>query len=164
MRTLILALCLAVSGPALAATDSVAERLLMPLSLPDMTGHAQPFSQWRGKVLVVNFWAAWCPPCRKETPGFVRLQAKHAGRNVQFVGIAIDAPDQVRAFAQRYKVNYPMLIGGHPQISVSQALGNDISGLPFTVVFDRNGQPALRHSGLLTEPRLDEILTRLSTQ
>ena len=72
----------------------------LALSLEDTTGVRQSLGQWRGKVLVANFWATWCPPCREEIPGFSRLSEKYAGRDVQFVGIGIDSAEKIRTFAE----------------------------------------------------------------
>jgi thiol-disulfide isomerase/thioredoxin len=73
---------------------------LLGVALPDADGQAQSLGQWKGKVLVVNFWATWCVPCREEMPHFVKAQRELGGRGLQFVGIAIDQPDKVQAFAK----------------------------------------------------------------
>ena len=75
--------------------------------MPDVEGREQALGQWQGKVLVVNFWATWCAPCREEMPEFVRAQAELGGKGLQFVGIAVDQADKVRQFAQEIGINYP---------------------------------------------------------
>jgi thiol-disulfide isomerase/thioredoxin len=78
----------------------------------DLAGKAQALRQWQGKVLVLNFWAPWCPPCREEIPDFIRLQERHGQAGLQFVGVALDDPDKVAAFVDETGINYPILLGG----------------------------------------------------
>ena len=92
----------------------------MAASLPDMEGKSQALAQWRGKVLVVNFWATWCSPCLKEIPEFVRMQDKFGNQGLQFVGIAIDNPVKVREFAAKYRMNYPVLVGEMDAIELAR--------------------------------------------
>lgn len=127
---------------------------VLKASLPDLEGHAQSISQWHGKVMIVNFWASWCPPCRMEMPGFIDLQDKYRDDGVVFVGIAIDSPDKVGAFAKKIGVNYPVLI------DQSSSLLN-LSGLPYTAVFDRKGELVASHAGAWPESELDGIVSKL---
>jgi thiol-disulfide isomerase/thioredoxin len=145
------------SGPGSAA---VAERLYAT-RLPDMKGNPQPLEQWRGRVLVVNFWATWCAPCREEIPGFVRLQERHGGRGLQFVGIAIDQSGKVADFAREFGINYPLLIGGMESLDLLREAGNRQAVLPYTVLIDRQGRVASRQPGGLTESRLEELVKPL---
>lgn len=134
---------------------------VMAARLVDLEGRPQPLGQWRGKVLVVNFWATWCAPCREEIPGFVRLQEKHGSRGVQFVGIAIDRRDPVQAFAREFGINYPILLGGIDMVELSRQAGNRVGALPFTVILDRNGQIVGRELGGVKEAKLDALLQAL---
>lgn len=134
---------------------------LLSLVLPDLNGREQPLAQWRGKVLVVNFWATWCTPCREEMPHFVRVQSEHGANGLQFVGIAVDQTDKVREFANELGINYPILIGGYGAIELSRALGNSIGALPFTIVVDRNGEIAYTHLGAIKEPDLRRLVKKL---
>src|SRR5437868_2616820 len=97
---------------------------LMAISLPDTGGRPQSLGQWRGKVMVVNFWATWSVPCRQEMPDFVKLQREFGARGLQFVGIAVDQPEKVEQFAKELDLNYPALVGGYGAIEPSNALGN----------------------------------------
>ncbi len=142
--------------PAAPGADSVAR--LMALELPDADGKPHALTQWRGKTLVVNFWATWCPPCREEMPAFSRLAEKHAGNGVQFVGIAIDSAAEVQKFRREVQVAYPLLIGSMDTIQVAGALGNSALGLPFTVIVDRDGRVIKSRLGTLSETELDAIL------
>jgi len=134
---------------------------LLAITLPDASGTPQTLAQWRGKVLVVNFWATWCSPCREEMPEFVRAQTDLGARGLQFVGIAIDAPDKVRAFADEIGVNYPSLIGGYGAMELSKTLGNRLMALPFTVVIDRQGAIVHTQLGPLRDAQLRSIVGQL---
>jgi len=134
---------------------------LFGISLPDVDGREQPLAQWRGKVLVVNWWATWCAPCREEMPRFVEAQRELAPRGLQFVGIAVDQPDKVQAFAKEFALNYPSLIGGVGSLELSKAYGNRLMALPFTVVVDRDGRVAHTQLGPLAEHRMRQLLGKL---
>ena len=134
---------------------------LLALVLPDLAGRPQRLAQWRGKVLVVNFWATWCGPCRQEMPHFVRTQAANASNGLQFVGIAVDQADKAREFAAELGVNYPILVGGYGAIELSRDLGNSVAALPFTVVLDRRGEVAWSHLGAVKEPQFDALIAKL---
>lgn len=84
---------------------------LFAAKLPDALGNPRPLEQWRGKILVINFWATWCPPCREEMPILSRLQTKHAGNGVQIVGIALDTAENVAQYAAMRPASYPLLTG-----------------------------------------------------
>lgn len=142
-------------------TDSGAMEKLWALALPDTDGKRQHLSQWRGKVLVVNFWATWCPPCRREIPGFVRLSGKYAANNVQFVGIGVDDANKVRDFAAKIAIPYPILIGDMDLFRLSEDLGNPTQALPFTLILDRQGMIAFIREGMLDEVSLEKILKPL---
>jgi peroxiredoxin len=131
---------------------------LMAASLPDMEGRTQALGQWRGKVLVVNFWATWCQPCLKEIPEFVRMQDKFGTQGLQFVGIAIDNPVKVREFAAKYHMNYPVLVGEMDAIELAKGAGNELGGLPFTVIVDRKGKLIRTELGGLNEQKLTAII------
>ena len=130
----------------------------------DSSGKAQPLAQWRGKTLVINFWASWCPPCREEMPSFSLLQAKYAANNVQFVGIALDTADNVTRFLQQQTVGYPLLIGGAPGNELAQQLGNANLALPYTVVLGGAGDVRLVRLGRVSESELDDLLARASSR
>ena len=134
---------------------------LLGVSLPDTAGHEQSLDQWRGKVLVVNFWATWCVPCREEMPEFVRAQRELGERGLQFVGIAIDKEDKVVEFAKELGLNYPALIGGYGALELSKTLGNRVGALPFTIIVDRFGRIAHTQLGPIKEASLRSIVGQL---
>ena len=134
---------------------------LLALTLPDAGGRAQAISQWRGKVLVVNFWATWCVPCREEMPEFVRAQNEYGGKGLQIVGIAVDNADKVQQFSHELGLNYPALIGGYPAMDLSKALGNELLALPFTLVLDRQGKVAYTHLGPVKPEQFRGVISKL---
>jgi len=131
-------------------------------TLEDESGVPQALSQWRGKTLVVNFWATWCPPCREEMPAFSRLQQIYTAKGVQFVGIALDSADSVRAFSERFPMSYPLLIGAAKGVELAGQFGNSTLSLPYTVVLDREGAGRLLRLGPLSEDELDDFLRQLT--
>jgi thiol-disulfide isomerase/thioredoxin len=137
-------------------------RKLFALNLPDPAGRSQRLSQWQGKILVINFWATWCEPCREEIPGLQRIRDKYVAKNVEVVGIAVDSADKVREYAKSMKVSYPLLVGGLESIELVRDFGNKAGGLPFTVVLDASPGIALSHLGLIKEQDLDQKLTELA--
>jgi thiol-disulfide isomerase/thioredoxin len=140
--------------------DAVVERVLSA-RVADVKGGTQSLEQWRGQVLVVNYWATWCAPCREEIPGFVRLQERYGSRGLQFVGIAIDQPDKVAEFASEFRINYPLLLGGLETIELLRQAGNRAGVLPYTLVIDRKGNLVSREPGGLKETRLESIIQSL---
>jgi len=134
---------------------------LPAFSYPDLDGRPRSGGEFADRVLVLNFWATWCPPCLKETPEFVALQTDFAGQ-VQFLGIAIDDEDKVREFAADYSVNYPLLLGDTEAIAISRRLGNRYEGLPFTVVIAPGGKVVMRHTGGLERDQLEPLLRELT--
>jgi thiol-disulfide isomerase/thioredoxin len=143
-----------------AASRAVADRVFAaPLINPQ--GGAPNLEQWRGRVLVVNFWATWCAPCREEIPGFVRLQERYGSRGLQFVGIAFDQPDKVAEFGRELRVNYPLLLGGLDTMELLREAGNRAGVLPFTLVIDRDGKVVRREPGGLKEAKLEGLVQPL---
>jgi thiol-disulfide isomerase/thioredoxin len=131
---------------------------LIGASLADLAGRMQPLAQWRGKILVVNFWATWCAPCREEIPALIEVQEELAARGVQIVGIAIDQPDKVRSYAAEMGINYPILVGELDAMELARVEGNATGGLPFTVIVDRRGGTAGAVSGRVTSEKLRAML------
>jgi thiol-disulfide isomerase/thioredoxin len=129
--------------------------------LHDLDGQMHSLSEWRGQVVVLNFWATWCPPCREEMPEFVRLQQELEGRGLRFVGVAIDDPAEVADYLKAHPVNYPILIGGEGAPEWADRLGNRLSALPFSAVFDRVGRLVHTQTGIFDREQVLEVVRPL---
>ena len=134
---------------------------LPEFNLPDLSGRQHNISEWQGKVLVINFWTTWCPPCLKEIPDFIALQQQYAAQGVQFIGIALEDKEPVAKFAAASNINYPILLGGDKGITLAQQLGNNVGAVPYTLVVDRPGQIVHRHPGEFSKEQLMSIITPL---
>jgi thiol-disulfide isomerase/thioredoxin len=146
---------------AAATPQPVIPAKLPDFSLKDLNGKPTSISSWNGKSLVINFWATWCAPCRREIPLLKTLAADWAGRNLTVVGIAVDYPDKVREFAERFKMDYPVLIGEQDALNVAAELGMASPAFPFTVFTDRRGQVVTLFVGELHRPQADFILSQV---
>jgi thiol-disulfide isomerase/thioredoxin len=134
---------------------------LVEFSLPDLAGRPQAVSQWRGKLVLVNFWATWCPPCREEIPLFVEFQRRYGVRGFQVVGAAIDQRDSVSDFARREAMNYPQLLAGDAGISLMAQLGNKTGSLPYSVVLAPDGRIVSRKIGAYRREELEAVIKQL---
>lgn len=119
---------------------------LLSLKLRDASGQPQGLQRLRAPVLVVNFWAAWCAPCRQEMPEFAELQSRYRERGVRFVGIALDAPERGEAFLRQVAINYPVLYADTDIVDTLSSFGNKALGLPFTLLID--GEQTVAYSKL----------------
>jgi peroxiredoxin len=124
---------------------AVAEHAVAPdFSLPSVTGEQLALSQYRGKVVLLDFWATWCGPCREEIPRFVDLQSKYGNRGLQIIGVSMDdSPEPVRDFCQRFKMNYPVVMGN----AKTGELYGGVLGLPIAFLIGRDGRILARHIG-----------------
>ena len=152
---------LATRAPAPATLDAPAPGALMAATFKDLAGRPRSLGEFQGRVVVLNFWATWCAPCREEMPGFQRLQSIWGGRGVQFVGISGEDPAKVVAFSRGLGITYPLWVGGDEVGEMSRRLGNRLGVLPHTVLLDPTGQPVGARVGAYTEPELDGELRRI---
>ena len=141
--------------------DSPALGSLMKANLPDTQGQTHALSEWRGKVLLVNFWATWCPPCVEEMPELVDLQNSSEIKNLQIVGIGVDSPSNIQQFTKKFQISYPILVAGMEGTEIARALGNQAGGLPFTVLIDADGRVRQTYLGRLNMNRVKADLANL---
>jgi len=130
--------------------------------LRDINGNTVRLSAYRGKVVLINFWATWCPPCRAEMPDLVRLQREHARQGLQVIGITYppETKIRVRRFASSLKVNYPIILGTRQL----KARFSSEETLPLTVIIDRDGKVNNIISGILLREEFDEKIKPLLTE
>ena len=129
------------------------------ISLKNRAGEMQSLHSWPGKSMIVNFWATWCGPCRKEIPLLKEIGKKET--DFQIVGIAIDYRDDVLKFADEIKIDYPILIGEQDGMAAADAFGVEAAGLPFTAFTDNKGRIVLLLMGELTQAKADIILSNV---
>ncbi|HRP35389.1 MAG TPA: TlpA disulfide reductase family protein [Gammaproteobacteria bacterium] len=158
----------------LAGKDRPVEQVLPPLpaapqaaamvpdfALPDVAGAQRSSEEWSDTIRVVNFWATWCPPCVREIPLLVDIQAEYAERGVQVIGIAIDETDAVADFANGFAFNYPVLVGQEDAMELGHRFVNGFIGLPFTVFAGRDGRIHRVHTGEIHREQIEAILAEL---
>ena len=133
---------------------------MVEFSLPDTDGKLHDISEWRGKVIVLNFWATWCPPCRAEVPLFVDTQQKFKKDGLVIVGVAIDKKRDVANFIDSYFINYPVLVSEQDNTELMARYGNRIATLPYSVVMDRNGNIIETHAGAYKKDQLYNVLNK----
>ena len=134
---------------------------LLTQTFRDLAGAPRRLAEWRGRVIVCNFWATWCVPCREEIPILLVAQQKYRPKSVQFVGISIDNLPKIVEYAKELKIDYPLLVADADTVDTMKKLGNRQGGLPFTVVLDPRGSIAHTRLGAFRQGELDRILDPL---
>lgn len=132
---------------------------LLSQSMPDASGQQQSLAQWKGKPLVVNFWATWCGPCVEEMPELTALQAEIAP--VQILGIGVDSQENIAKFAQKYQIRYPLFVAGTGATDLLRQFGNQAGGLPFTALVGKDGKVKKIYLGRLKFDELRQDLSQL---
>ncbi len=117
--------------------------------LVDLAGKAHHTSQWSDKVVILNFWASWCPPCQTDMSALSDLQNERGGHGLQVLGIAIDRVDDAKTYSVSHPVSYPLFRGGMSEAKLSKRMGNRLLKLPFTAVFGRDGQLIFAQAGAI---------------
>lgn len=133
-------------------------------TLPNLSGTDRDFSEWRGKNVILNFWATWCAPCRREIPLLKAFQDEQSGNGFQVIGIAVDYMDAVARYAEAANFNYPVLVGEQEAMAIAESSGIYFSVLPFTMFIASDGEYIGAYIGELHQQHLDtivEVMTRL---
>jgi peroxiredoxin len=139
-------------------TKSSAQRIAPDFTLPQLSGQPLTLSGYRGKVILLDFWATWCEPCRVETPFFVDLQGKYGSRGLQIIGVSMDdTADPVQGFYQQFKMNYPVVMGN---AQIGEEYGG-VLGLPIAFLIDRDGRIRSKHMGATDASVFEREVTAL---
>ena len=132
------------------------------VSFKNLKDEQESLAPFKGKVVVIYFWATWCVPCRLETPKLVKLYGDFKTKNTTVIGIALDNGDKVRAFVGENDVTYPTFYGGHDAVKLGKELGNDQGAIPFMVVIDKTGKIVETIKGDTPNGKLEAILAPLA--
>jgi len=133
-------------------------------TLPDVAGTFHELTEWDGKMRILNFWATWCAPCRREIPLLKAFQDEQGGNGFQVIGIAVDFPEPVAHYAEAAEFNYPILVGEQDAMAVAESSGVEFIGLPFTMFIASDGELLSTYIGELHQSHLDtvvDVMTRL---
>lgn len=145
-----------ISQKGLASDPSIKAFFANPWHTPD--GKSANSENWRQKVLVVNFWASWCPPCVEEMPALDKIAQEYASKNVLIVGIGIDSPSNIRQFLEMTPVSYSIVIGGLEGSNLSKQMGNTQGALPYTVIINQKGKAIYTKLGKISEEELRKAI------
>lgn len=150
-----------VGGPMLLERTAGGAEALREASFADLSGQTRRLSEWQGRVLVLNFWATWCAPCREEIPLLMVAREKYSPNGLEIVGIAIDLAAKVGEYVRSMGIHYPILIADAGGLDLMRRLGNAAGGLPYTVFVDRRGEIAQRKLGALERPELEAAVAKI---
>lgn len=151
------ALALAISTTLASAQEMPSSAPLFAATLSDLDNKPVALERYKGKPLIVNFWARWCGPCRAEIPELIKFRNTHKDK-VEVLGIGIeDNAEPAKEFAKAYDMDYPVFVAKDQGIPLMQALGNTKAGLPYTLFIDRNGQVIQRKMGVIRKPDFDSV-------
>jgi peroxiredoxin len=148
------------AGASNQSCDADAKQANLDFTVTDMNGKSVALSSFKGKVIVLDFWATWCPPCKAEIPGFVELQDAYGSQGLQVVGVSVDDPvDKLPPFASEFKMNYPVLVGlGRDDL---QDAYGPMWGIPTTFLISRDGKICRKHSGMVGKEQYEEDIKGL---
>jgi thiol-disulfide isomerase/thioredoxin len=147
---------LPVAGEAVVSMPSGSS--IVDFTLADLDGNERQISEWAGKARLINFWATWCAPCRREIPLLKKTQSEQAQNNLQIIGVAVDFVEPVIAYAADADFNYPVLVGQEDAMAAAEATGIDFIGMPFTMIVAPDGQLIATHMGEILEDQLALII------
>lgn len=141
--------------------SGLSTEVLFNAKLPNENGVIQNLSQYQGKIIVLNFWATWCPPCREEMPELAALYKKYRAQNVVVIGIAAEELATMRQYAIDTPVGYPIVAGDMEAMGLASLLGNGQGALPYTVIINAEGRVASVYLGRISLPKLEKTLDNL---
>ena len=147
--------------PAVAEVKPVGP-IQVEFELADLDSEMRNFAEWDGTHRIVNFWATWCAPCRREIPLLKEFQDKHGADGYQVIGIAVEFLEPVIAYAEAAEFNYPILVGEQDAMAVAESSGISFIGLPFTMIVSKDGRLVGAHMGEIHQQELDAIVTVLN--
>ncbi len=135
---------------------------VMAFTLPDLKGRPRNINEWHGKLIILNFWASWCHPCREEIPLLIDIQKKYGKKGLQIIGVAFDKKENIIRFSNIYSINYPLLVGQEEVMAIMERYGNRSGSLPYSVIIDTQGREVGRKVGaykrLELETRINDYL------
>ena len=141
---------------------SIAPAALYAASFQDEAGQRHPLGQFQGRLMVLNFWATWCGPCREEMPGFARLHTRWKDKGVQFVGLSAEDRDRVARFGRELAIPYPLWTGGDELGELARRLGNRMGVLPHTAIIGPQGEVLELRAGTYTESELERRIQKFA--
>jgi peroxiredoxin len=145
-----------------AATHAVNEKKANSLSLMGLDGVIHTLEEWKGKVVVLNFWATWCSPCLSEIPEFVAWQEQYKTRGLQIIGVGLDEEKKLRNVQRTLEINYPVLVADPKKNgALMESWGNNTGIVPYSVVIDRNGRVIYTHHGQIDHDTFNENILPL---
>lgn len=150
-------------SPSVSPTAVQPQQAVHPsFELPDVEGNARDFSEWSGKHRLLNFWATWCAPCRREIPLLKAFQEEHGDAGFQIIGIAVDFPEEVAKYAESAEFNYPILVGQEDAMAIAETSGVEFIGMPFTMIVAADGELLNSHMGEIHKEDLEHIVKVLT--
>lgn len=144
------------------SANSESTKALFAATFPNEKNQPQALKQYAGKIVVLNFWATWCEPCREEMPELSTLHEEGINKNIVVLGVAIDDANAISEFTKQTKVSYPLFAADMQGMELASNLGNDKGVLPYTVIIKADGSVAKTYFGRVTKPLLEETLLTLS--
>lgn len=144
-----------------ASATSVDKNVLMNANFTDLNGQQQALKQWQGKIIVLNFWATWCPPCREEMPELSAMQDQYKKQNIVIIGLSTDDLNKTKDFIKTAPVNYPILSGDMEAMSLAETLGNNRGILPYTLIIDAQGKVVEHFFGRVNQQLLEKTILPL---
>jgi peroxiredoxin len=144
-----------------APSATIDKNVLMNASFTNINGQQQTLKQWQGKIIVLNFWATWCPPCREEMPELSAMQNQYKQQNLVILGLSVDDLETTKTYMKTAPVSYPILSGDMTAMNLAESLGNNRGILPYTVIVDANGNVVKTFFGRVNQQLLEKTITPL---